>query len=99
MWMLHRLQEAAPLELARPLGEQTGVGVGRADRQAAARVLGDVAVVDIEGVERLRREGCRLEERLRALHGPVGEAAEEELVEHVPAAAGALRGDRHLLAV
>ena len=87
-------EEALPLVLAGPQRRQARVDPLVAERQPAARELGDVAVVDVEGVERLRRLRGRLEERLRRVHLAVGEPAEEELVERVLPVARALAGDR-----
>ncbi len=80
-------------------GGQAGIEAGRPDGQQAARVHRDVLVVDVERVEGLRSLRRRLEEGARAAHLPVGEPAEEDLIEDVLAVARTLGRDRHLLPV
>ena len=92
-------QEPLPLVLAGALGGQAGVDAVGADRQLAGRVLGDVLVVDVEGVERLRSLRRGVEERLRIVDLAVRDPPVEEQVEDVLAVARALRRDRDLLAV
>ena len=91
----HRLEEAVPLVLAGALRRQGRVDLRRPDRSRGRSCTRDVLVVDVERVERLRSQRGGLEEGLRVLHLAVGQATEEELVEHVLAVARALLRDRH----
>ena len=85
-----RLQETSELTVVPGLsfgGEQRGreawVHTGRAQRQAARRDLRDLLAVRVERVERLRRDGRRLQEGARVRHPPPRQALEQEQVHAV----------------
>ncbi len=88
-----------PLLLAAAVDRQSGIDIGRPDRDQAAGEHADVLVVHVERVERLRREVGGLEELVDVVHLTVSELAVEEQVERVLAVARPLAGDRHQAAV
>ena len=90
-------REAAPVVLAGAEARQARVDVGRPERQAAARELGDVAVVGVEPVERLLHPVGGAQEALRRRDAVEVQVGEEERAQELATPRRALARDRHAL--
>ncbi len=99
MRVRHRCEPAAPLVRAVAVRRQTGIHVGRAQRQPAARVHRDVLRVGVEPVERQLEAGHRLEEVLRRVHGSRRHRLERDRAEQLSAPRRARECERNLDAV